>query len=299
MKIYIYPKGNLPSGQTTISEIRKKSHDSSKVFPIWERQISKTKNILNLFMFYYTIPKIGNEITVSIALSLSYLLRIFPIFLFLNKYHIEVHTGKDFKLSVTSRVLLILISLRSTKIFLLGNIPWFKRYFEKKISYFKNSVNAPISIQNNKEKEYDLGFIAVNIYSKGYQDFIKIFEKLSQTLELTAYIAGPFKKSTSCPNSHTLENFLKNIDYFKKLGGKYFDYIGEEKYDLLGSTRYFIFLSSFEGEAQPMVLLEAEASECQIFATDVGFIKDMQLKNTKIFQDKYTLFESLKSHLNG
>jgi glycosyltransferase involved in cell wall biosynthesis len=290
--VYIYPKGNKFSGQSTIGDNSKK-FDIYLTLPIYFSEQGKFSYLINYFRFLkqvYKASSLQNNFTVSIALSTSYLLRIVPLlFIIKNRLVIECHSGPSINLSSFSAWLLKLIGGYTKELHLLGKIQSLEDIFircKSDIIYFNNSTSIQVPIlKPHIDRLYDFGFLALNIESKGYENFIKVMEKArAHNPSVKVVLAGPFHRSSFCSSSHTLENFKSNINRFQDAGGVYIDSVSsDEKSDFFGQIKSFVFLSSFPGEAQPMVLLEAQMCGCKILSLMPGFVSEMNLSDTKFF----------------
>ena len=292
MNVYVYPKGNKFSGQSTIGDDSKK-FDIFLTLPIYLPEQGKFSYLVDYLRFltqvYYESTS-KNNFTVSIALSTSYLLRIVPLLLMVkNKLAIECHSGPGIKLTPFSSWLLKLIGTRTKELYLLGKIQPIENIFsscKSDIIYFNNVTGLKIPVlKPDADRLYDFGFLALNIESKGYEDFIKVMEKArTSNPNIRAVLAGPFHRSALCSPSHTVERFQSNIKRFRDAGGVYIEFVSsDEKPDFFSQIKNFVFLSSFSGEAQPMVLLEAQVCGCMILSLTPGFVGEMNLVKSKRF----------------
>lgn len=305
MSVYIYPKGSKFSGQTTIGDAGAIEFDATINVPIYHPENGVFSYLLKYSEFMrrlWALRSRHTNFTISMALSTSFLLRLMPVLMVSkNKIHVECHSGPAVKITRLSYLLLTLMAMKTEDLQLLGELPEVEAIFLRKnvsVFYFSNTTELrPSEEISLSSRAFDYGFLALNIESKGYRRFIEVFESLkSRDPKVTAVLAGPFHRSAMCPPEHTEMRFRDDIRRFTKLGGVYVESVSaQEKVTFFQGIRRFLFLSDFVGEAQPMVLLEAQACGCQIYSLTPGFVAKMELQNSMLF-DRY---QDLERHLLG
>lgn len=303
MNVYIYPKGSKFSGQTTIGDAGCSGFDSTIHVPIYQPESGFLIYSIKYFEFIrrvWAVRSRNTYFTISMALSASFLLRLMPVLLISkNKVHVECHSGPGVKITWLSHLLLTFIAMKAKGLQLLGELPDIEAIFLREnvdVCYFSNTTELrPLQATSLSSRAFDFGFLALNIHSKGYRRFIQVFDLLkARDLNVTAVLAGPFHRSAKCPPEHSEARFQDDIRRFTELGGVYVESVSaQEKVAFFQQIRCFLFLSDFVGEAQPMVLLEAQACGCEIFALTPGFVAQMGLKNSKLFE----CYEDLERHL--
>ena len=274
MKIYLLPKGAKFSGQTS-SFNKNRSFDHVIIFPIWDKELSLICNVKMLILARKNINKLkrNDELTISLALGKSYLIRVIFITLFCKcKKSFEIHSGLNVKIDLLSKSILSLLFNNTREIKILGPNKFLEQTAKKKkikINYFRNEVSFKNQIMSSGARKYKYGFLALNIESKGYLEFLNIISTINE--EQSSIVGGPYAKSKYCSEKHTHKNFTKNINSFVIKGGTYKDSV-VDKMSFYSSIDTFVITSTFPGEALPMVFLEALFFGCKIITTDIGYL---------------------------
>jgi glycosyltransferase involved in cell wall biosynthesis len=284
--LFVYPKGlKQPSGQTTAAEVFINSNKeySPFFFPILERESGDTV-LLYLYRYFKTlvaaikVSRKYEKTIISIALSSSFLIRILPFFFVLKNIEAQIHSGPNIEIGGTQKMLLKLISKFTSVVSVLGPLKSVTNIFSQsdvKVVYFSNKIPVTETMKNlNYERIYDIGYISLNIYSKGFIEFVKLFRHLKgQSIGITAVAAGPYRKTSKCPDFFTKDFFDTLVEDFKSMGGVYIESTDPMSSLFYEEIKIFVFPSSFHGEALPMVVLEAMVRGCYVYSKDIGFLK--------------------------
>lgn len=304
-EVYVFPSGPKFSGQTSVADGR---NAISLPMPIGLSGTSVWRALVPYLTFYrkaYNFRE--HNVTISVALGVSYLLRVLPLaYIFKQRIEIEIHTGPSWPISGISRFLLKQLAMRVAVVKLLGPNPEIECLFsESSIFFFKNYYQCCDGQEATKpakhSRKYKLGFLALNIESKGIYQFEKLLTDLSErgVQNYRAIAAGPFHKSRACSSKHNESRFKETINQLSLLNCDYKCRVeANEKKSFFEDINIFVFLSRFAGEAQPMVLLEAQYYGCEIVALDIGYVQHMDLSNCKVFDSEQSISEYLEGRLN-
>ncbi len=167
---------------------------------------------------------------------------------------------------------LIILSKSHSK-YALGNE--FKRY---KIINNPLEINFSYSKKLKSQISHEIKFCTISnpIKSKGLKkciDYISDrFSNYNWTLDVIGWTKNDYEKVYQ--NS---SKFTNRITFHARKDGK-------EKYEILFNSSYFIFLSYYKSEAQPIVLFEALLSGCKIIISDFKMLKDFK-KYNNVYMD--------------
>lgn len=165
---------------------------------------------------------------------------------------------------------------------------------DNKIKTVKNCVDDEFVLDNEtfkekmtlfeKKKVLNVLYLSNFIEDKGYKDVLKLAKHTKDNIDnrFKFLFAGKFF------NEEDKNKFFKYIDY-NKLGdiveykGSVF---GEEKKKLIKDSDYFILLTRYKNEGQPISIIEAAANGLRVITTDHAGIKDILNNEEMIRCDK-------------
>lgn len=172
---------------------------------------------------------------------------------------------------------------------------------EDKIKVVKNCVDDEFVISDEEfeekmellktKKVLNILYLSNFIEDKGYKDVLNLAklcrEKNDERFKFL--FAGKFfnEEDKSWFFKFIEDNNLKDIVDYKGIVG------GEEKKKLLKESDYFILLTRYKNEGQPISVIEAGANGLRVISTDHAGIKDILNKEQMIVCDKNNIKDSI------
>ena len=147
-------------------------------------------------------------------------------------------------------------------------------------------INNPVEIDLDVfkgidvQKSTEIKFCTMSnpIKSKGLEEAIifiaKRFDKYNWHLDIVGWTKNDYEKTYSKRINHEL---LKNLTFHGRKESF-------EKYKVLLSSSYFVFLSYYKSEAQPLVIYEALLCGCKIIISDFKMLKDFK-KHDNVYME--------------
>lgn len=155
----------------------------------------------------------------------------------------------------------------------------------------------------------DFKFMPYNLNYKTKDDleisFISIPDKNKGLLESIKWVKSNILKSSWVFNviGWTKDNFLQQYKHLdskslneiivdkkiKFLGPVY----GKKKFDILQSSNFFIFLSKYSSEAQPVSVIEAILYKNAVLVSNFKMLKDFSIYNSVLIENKNILEEDI------
>jgi len=238
------------------------------------RKIKKYKDKADLFYMNISVSLLGNLKDIFILMMLGKLRKKTIIHLHrdgfsnhINKSYFLIKLLNKYLMKDLYRGIVLSESLKHNLLNIMD---------EKRISVINNYYEPDILINDDKMKEkwdradkVNLLFLSNMILEKGYLDLLNGFLKLDDDIKkkCNLYFAGIFDNTR---NKRIFADKIKNMEnvyYIENVAGL-------EKKELLNKSHLF-FLPSVILEGQPLSILEAYASGCVVFTTDIGGIKDI------------------------
>lgn len=153
----------------------------------------------------------------------------------------------------------------------------------KKIQVIKNCVDDEFVIENNifeekvdifKEKKVlNILYLSNFIEDKGYKDVLKLAKHIKDNEDnrFKLLFAGKFfnKKDKNEFFKYVDENNIGNIVEYKGI------VFGDNKKELIKDSDYFILLTRYKNEGQPISIIEAAGNGLRIITTNHAGIKDI------------------------
>ncbi|MDK0627470.1 glycosyltransferase [Clostridium perfringens] len=255
------------------------------------------KNILksNSDLYYFTISqsKLGNIRDIIIIKSILYKNKKIVLHLhgggFKNLLEENVSKfQKKLNLKVLKNIDGVIVLGKSLKYIFEGIVD------EKKIFVVKNCVDDEFVITdvefNEKikklkvKKKMKILYLSNFIEDKGYKEVLKLakYFKDINNKNFEFLFAGKFFNDND--ESEFFKYIEKNnlheiIKYLGVVGG-------EQKINLLKESDYFILITKYKNEGQPISIIEAAANGLRVISTDHAGIKDIVDKNEMICVDK-------------
>lgn len=165
---------------------------------------------------------------------------------------------------------------------------------EQNIFVVKNCVDNEFVISENEfenklkkfegKKEFKILYLSNFIKDKGYKEVLKLakYFKDRNDSRFKFLFAGKFFSDT---DKKEFFDYIKNenleslIRYLGVVGGK-------EKKELLKESDYFILITKYKNEGQPISIIEAAANGIRIISTNHAGIMDILNKDEMIIVDK-------------
>ena len=141
-------------------------------------------------------------------------------------------------------------------------------------------IDLSLSKETNTHELTEIKFCTISnpIKSKGLErsiNFIsKRFNNHNWHLDVIGWTKNDYEKTY---NKEINPKLLNKLTFHGRKDGY-------EKYKLLLNSSYFIFLSYYKSEAQPIVLFEALLSGCKIVVSDFKMLKDFK-KYNNVYMD--------------
>ena len=249
-----------------------KSYQNFSVIPIYE-YIKKSDNSFKLFLRTLKLPFLIKEQLKDISLIKTNQLNGSWIAILLNlitKKPLLIRTGYDaFIFSIKDKksffkkvlyYLLTQISLIFSDLYTVTSKDDYE-FIKKKYLFNKSKIKVrPNWVDINQNMKYEnrdnLRIITVGrlVMQKNYNYLIKEFSNSNHTIDIVGDGPEKIKLENLAKTLNTKVNFLGNLPH-------------KDLMNILSSTKYFISTSLYEGNSK--VLLEALASGCLVFATDI------------------------------
>jgi glycosyltransferase involved in cell wall biosynthesis len=144
--------------------------------------------------------------------------------------------------------------------------------FEDKMSFFE------------KKTILNILYLSNFIESKGYKDILKLakYAKDNDDVRFKFIFAGKFFNETDKTNffEYIKENDVSSIVEYKGIVS------GDDKNKLLENNDYFMLLTRYKNEGQPISIIEAAANGLRVITTDHAGIKDILNSSKMIMVDK-------------
>ena len=318
-KIYFfYPKGERLTGQEMASKIIFQNLSNNwdfrlKIFPAYERglrgsfyTISYTLKVIKMWLSVACLIFVRKPtVYINLGQSTASLLRDGMPFVLLSLIRWDLkcvislhgHIFTTWEEGSYVQKLFKRILKRAEKITVLGEK---QRNCLKKIGVGEHKIEivnntceiTPSTISNNKENSnLNILYLSNLIKSKGYIDYLEALKILSLNKSLgftiEAVLCGKITISGTSDSEENeadsrlfIENLIADINQSSNVNVKWVEgAYGEEKSKLFQNADLFIFPSQYPVEAQPIVLIEALATETAILTTKVGEIEST-LKNS-------------------
>ncbi len=151
----------------------------------------------------------------------------------------------------------------------------------------------------NKNKDFlEISFISVPIQSKGLLDSIVwVQSNISKTpwhFNVIGWSVEDFYKQHENVKKEILDNIVEdtNITFHGPVFGK-------KKFNILQSSNFFIFLSKYASEAQPISILEAILFKNVVLVSDFKMLRDFSIYNSVLIDDNNISEKDLLNIVNN
>lgn len=165
---------------------------------------------------------------------------------------------------------------------------------ENKIKVIKNCVDNEFILENNvfeekitlfkKKKILNILYLSNFIEDKGYKSVLKLAKYINDREDnrFNFLFAGKFfnKKDKDTFFKYIDENNLGNIVKYKGI------VFGDDKKELIKDSDYFMLLTRYKNEGQPISIIEAAANGLRVITTDHAGIKDILSNKEMVMCDK-------------
>ena len=178
-----------------------------------------------------------------------------------------------------------IILSNSHKFYALGND--FDRYF-----VINNPSKAKFTNKIIKSSELAFCTISNPIKDKGLDTVINKLNSYKLKSKLTLDVIG-----------WTLNDYIKNYGHKPKLSNGIINFLGfvdgSKKFQILKKSNFFIFLTRYETEAQPLTVIEALISQCAVIINDFKMMKDYFVFKNVYNVEAINSFDDLKKIMDN